>query len=78
MMGNSGSIREIALFSHLVNYKDLSSQKLKQDYGEDMHPKILEVALSILNERYVSSNTRCIATLLAIKHFIYVIINDLL
>ena len=49
----------------------MSSQKLKENYGEDLHPKILELALRILNERYVTSNSRCIATLQALKHYIH-------
>jgi translation initiation factor 2B subunit (eIF-2B alpha/beta/delta family) len=49
----------------------LSSQKLKENYGEDLHPKVLDLALRILNERYASSNSRCIATLQAMKHYIY-------
>lgn len=41
-----------------------------QDYGE-LHPKILELGLRLINESYGSSNQRCIAMLMALKHFIH-------
>jgi hypothetical protein len=35
-----GSIKEIALFSRLANFKESSMEALKKEYPE-MHPKIL-------------------------------------
>ena len=61
----------MALFSRIVNYHEQSTAKLKQEYG-DLHPKILELGLRLINESYKSSNQRCIAMLLALKHFINV------
>ena len=61
----------MALFSRIVNYQELSTQKMKEEYG-DLHPKILDLGMRLINESYQSSNQRCIAMLLALKHFINV------
>ena len=45
---------------------------MKEDYGE-LHPKILDLGMRLINESYQSSNQRCIAMLLALKHFVNVI-----
>jgi hypothetical protein len=70
-MSNMGGIKEIALFSRIVNYQEQSYQKLRDDF-QDIHPKIFEIGLRLINESYNSSNQRCIAMLLALKHFIHV------
>lgn len=57
---NIGSIKEIALFSRLANFKEFSVHSLRQEYG-DLHPKVLEIGLRVMNESYTSSNTRCVA-----------------
>jgi hypothetical protein len=54
-LSNVGSIKEMALFSRIVNYQEQSTQKLRLDYG-DLHPKILELGLRLINESYGSSN----------------------
>ena len=41
----------------------ITSDKLKQLFGQDLHPKIVELAIKFVNEKYTSSNTRCIAML---------------
>jgi hypothetical protein len=66
----------MALFSRIVNYQEVSTQKMKEDYGE-LHPKILDLGMRLINESYQSSNQRCIAMLLALKSFVNVIINSL-
>ena len=71
-LSNMGSIKEIALFSRLANFKESSMQALKQEYTQ-MHPKILEIGLRVMNESYSSSNTRCAAMLQAIKHYVNVL-----
>jgi hypothetical protein len=71
-LSNTGSIKEMALFSRIVNYQEVSTQKMKEDYGE-LHPKILDLGMRLINESYQSSNQRCIAMLLALKHFVNVI-----
>lgn len=62
----------MALFSRIVNYQEVSTQKMKEDYGE-LHPKILDLGMRLINESYQSSNQRCIAMLLVMKHFVNVI-----
>lgn len=52
----------MAIFSSLA-YKEITSQTLKDDFGEDLHPKILELAMHILNDKFATSNSRCIAIL---------------
>jgi translation initiation factor 2B subunit (eIF-2B alpha/beta/delta family) len=44
---------------------------MKEDYGE-LHPKILDLGMRLINESYQSSNQRCIAMLLALKSFVNV------
>jgi hypothetical protein len=39
----------MALFSRIVNYQEQSTAKLKEEYGE-LHPKILELGLRLINE----------------------------
>jgi translation initiation factor 2B subunit (eIF-2B alpha/beta/delta family) len=55
------------LFSRLANFKELSGLGDKYHF---LHPKILDLGLRIINEQYSSSNTRCIAMIQALKHFI--------
>jgi|LauGreDrversion4_2_1035121.scaffolds.fasta_scaffold174948_2 translation initiation factor eIF-2B subunit delta len=43
---------------------------MKEEYG-DLHPKILDLGMRLINESYQSSNQRCIAMLLALKYFVY-------
>jgi len=50
---NIGSLKEIALFSRLANFKDQSGIREKFSY---LHPKILELGLRVINEQYNSSN----------------------
>jgi hypothetical protein len=64
------TIRDLCQFSKL-NFTNFSSQTLRDLYGGDMHPKVLEVALNIYNEKLVSSNQRCIGALIAIKYVIH-------
>ena len=59
----------MALFSRIVNYQEVSTQKMKEEYG-DLHPKILDLGMRLINESYQSSNQRCIAMLLALKQFL--------
>lgn len=42
---------------------------MKEEYGE-LHPKILDLGMRLINESYQSSNQRCIAMLLALKSFV--------
>lgn len=55
------------MFSKLANYKDLSGLRDKYHF---LHPKVLDLGLRTINEQYTSSNTRCIAMIQALKHFI--------
>jgi len=54
-LSNVGSLKEMALFSKIVNYQEKGMLKLREDYGE-LHPKILELGLRMINESYNSSN----------------------
>lgn len=70
-LADVGSIKEMALFSKIVNYVDQpTTSKLREKYG-NLHPKILEHGLRLSNESYSSSNQRCIAMLLALKVFVH-------
>ena len=41
----------MALFSRIVNYQELSTKKMKEEYG-DLHPKILDLGMRLINESY--------------------------
>ena len=47
-----------------------STESLKQKYGDDIHPRFLEIALMMLTERLNSSNSRCVKLMEAIKYFV--------
>mmetsp|Transcript_30114 Transcript_30114/g.22374 ORF Transcript_30114/g.22374 Transcript_30114/m.22374 type:complete len:113 (+) Transcript_30114:53-391(+) len=69
---NLGGIKEMATFGIFSSsMKEVTCQRLQESYGEDLHPKLLELALLTINEVYPTSNQRCIATLLALKHYIH-------
>ena len=71
---NIGSIKDIALFSRISKFEPYTAQKLKDEHP-GLHPKIRDLGLNLINEAYQSSNQRCIAMLLALKHFVHVSIS---
>lgn len=54
-LSNVGSIKDMAYFSRIITYQEQSTQKLREEFG-DLHPKILELGLRLINESYGSSN----------------------
>lgn len=41
----------------------ITSDRIKHIFGDDLHPKIVELAIKFVNEKYTSSNNRAIAML---------------
>lgn len=66
-----GSIKDIALFSKLALFNDMTDQKVKETYRH-LHPKVIDLGIRIKNDDLISSNARCVAMIMCIREMIVV------